>query len=443
MPKPTTKQCLWCDKPALKGLEHCGETKCRLNYNAKMHRRRKGVLPNSERIVVCPAHDYVTERRAQLELAGDLEGLEKLPACKCEFTPSGRQKYCSQTCLYAMEQKTRRDKARSGEDKTPRELLISLISGICVHGADCDVSKYNWNSETFKKFKTDKRHDRTKAIVSKAQEHIAEEGVMSLRHLHYLLVSDGLIENTPEQYARLSDYITEARERGDIDYDSIVDEGRGSKTYSGWDSPSQFIMGMASMYTKKPWETQANHVEIWTEKTSVVSVLETISEEYRVPLRSLKGQGSASYIWESAKSCGHLAKPWFVFYLGDHDPGGYVIEQSAHDRLFELLLDNFSWSIRDVTERLRWKRLGFVKEDFDLFNVTALDAKEKDSNRPKFEAKHGPECAELEGLPPHELRRRVREAVESKMDLTEWKRAMQEEEAERNKLVEVIGAQKV
>jgi hypothetical protein len=115
-----------------------------------------------------------------------------------------------------------------------------------------------------------------------------------------------------------------------------------------------------------------------------------------------------------------------------------VIEQSARERLIEHLLDRFGWTIRDVVERLRWTGVGFLKADFEEFNVTALDAKDGDTNRPKFEAEHGPECAELEGLPPHELRRRVRAAVEEKMDLKAWATAKETEDNERERLIEVV-----
>jgi hypothetical protein len=128
----------------------------------------------------------------------------------------------------------------------------------------------------------------------------------------------------------------------------------------------------------------------------------------------------------------------YIIYLGDHDPCGYVIEKSARERLIEHLLDRFGWTIIDVVERLRWTRVGFLKEDFEEFSVTALDAKEGDSNRVKFEDEHGPECAELEGLPPHELRRRVRKAVEERMDLTAWTTAKEIEDRNRERLVEVV-----
>ncbi len=349
--------------------------------------------------------------------------------------------YCTKKCRDEKANKTRREKAAKGEDKSFRESVIDGLSLCCTSplentsGLVTTLRTIEWSTE---KFRTDKRHDRTKEIIERAKEHIESEGTMSLRHLHYLLVSDGLIENTKEQYGRLSNWITEARERGDIGYHEIEDNGRDSTTYSGWDSPQGFITSMASAYRGCLWETQPNHVEVWTEKNSVVSVVEGISQEFRVPLRPLKGQGSTSFIWEIAKEYEGLTKPLHIIYLGDHDPCGYVIERSARERLIEHLLDRFGWTITDVVERLRWTRVGFLKSDFEEFQVTALDAKDGDTNRPRFEAEHGPECAELEGLPPHELRRRVRAAVEEKMDLTAWTTAKEIEDNERERLVEVV-----
>jgi hypothetical protein len=215
--------------------------------------------------------------------------------------------YCTKKCRGEQANKTRRDKAARGQDKSYREIVIGALSICC--SSDITVPELRTIEWSMEKFKTDKRHERTMAIVNRAKEHIESEGTMSLRHLHYLLVSDGLIQNTKEQYAYLSNWITEARERGDIGYDEIEDNGRDSTTYSGWDSPHVFITSMASAYQGCLWETQPNHVEVWTEKNSVVSVVEEISQEYRVPLRPLKGQGSTSFIWEIAKEYEGLTKP--------------------------------------------------------------------------------------------------------------------------------------
>jgi hypothetical protein len=229
--------------------------------------------------------------------------------------------YCTKRCREDQCNKLRREKAAKGEGKSLREIMLGALSESCsqAHYDGSFITKYEWSTD---KFKTDMRHDRTKKIIERAKEHIDAEGAMSLRHLHYLLVSDGLIENTKAHYGRLSDYRPEARERGDIGYHDIEDNGRDSMTYSGWGSPEQFINNMATVYSRQLWETQPNHIEVWVEKNSVVSVIEGISEGYRVPVRPLKGQGSTSFIWSIAKAYESLTKPLHIVYLGDHDPCG-------------------------------------------------------------------------------------------------------------------------
>jgi hypothetical protein len=263
---------------------------------------------------------------------------------------------------------------------------------------------------------------------------------MTLRHLHYLLVSEHVIENTKTQYAYLSDVITEARENGDIPYRAIRDGVRNSITFDTWESPSEFAESVAAQYRKNVWETQRDAVEIWFEKDSVVSVVEDIAREYCVTMRPLRGQASASFLYEAANHISTVNKNLYIYYFGDHDPSGYCIEDSARTRLVQLLLDEFGWSPADVASKLRWRRLGFLEDDFyKPFTVRALEAKMSDSNFRAFAERYGPDAAELEALPPHELRKRVIDAIESHLDKGEWQRLKLIEQMERDSWLNAVG----
>ena len=170
-----------------------------------------------------------------------------------------------------------------------------------------------------------------------------------------------------------------------------------------------------------------------------MGVIESTCEEYRVPIRPLRGQTSLAFVWDAAKSIwSGEKKPLFIYYLGDHDAAGYAIEQSACERLVTLLLDRCGWTMTDVIDRLHWERIGFLHEDFEAHDIEALDANEKsDSSVHATFIERFPDgkAAELEALPPHELRDRVKQAIDRHRDETTWDEAKTKEENERQQLI--------
>ena len=144
-------------------------------------------------------------------------------------------------------------------------------------------------------------------------------------------------------------------------------------------------------------------------------------------------------MYENAHDVSGITKNLYIYYFGDHDASGYAIERSARRRLVELLLDKFHWTPADVATRLRWRRLGFLQDDFAKYNIRAVDAKPSDSNYTKFVEEFGTDAAELEALPPRELRARVVQAIESHLDMAEWNRMKRIEAAERESWLSAMG----
>lgn len=59
-----------------------------------------------------------------------------------------------------------------------------------------------------------------------------------------------------------------------------------------------------------------------------------------------------------------------------------------------------------------------------------LKIKSTDSRSESFRKKHGEQCIELDALPPTELRKRIRDAVEDLIDFKLWDRAVAVEAVE-------------
>jgi hypothetical protein len=80
------------------------------------------------------------------------------------------------------------------------------------------------------------------------------------------------------------------------------------------------------------------------------------------------------------------------------------------------------------------ERLAILEEDIRRFKLPPLRVKLQDPRAAGFRRTFGNQAVELDALPPDELRRRVREAVESHIDGEAWNRALAVEKAEKKSI---------
>jgi hypothetical protein len=81
-----------------------------------------------------------------------------------------------------------------------------------------------------------------------------------------------------------------------------------------------------------------------------------------------------------------------------------------------------------------WVRLAVCEEDFEEHDLIALPVKQTDTRSRAFVREHGHECAEVDALPPTELRGRVREGIEVHIDQARWAALQQTERLEKETL---------
>ncbi|MFI5260862.1 MAG: hypothetical protein ACHQU0_03645 [Candidatus Paceibacteria bacterium] len=273
----------------------------------------------------------------------------------------------------------------------------------------------------------------TREIIEAAIRHLGEERPATLRHLYYLISQvDGLAPATEAGNGKIRRAINAGRERGVVSWEDIIDGSREALWPSSrWKSPEDFLSDVRSWYRRDRWQSQPERVELWYEKDTLDSLLEEVGEEFGVTLRSLHGYTSHSQLYAAAKELSKLKKPVTIFYLGDHDPDGYGIEDSAREELYEHFTGRFG---RDRAT-LRFERIGFLPGDFREFGIRPLEAKMEGLNGagPRFAArfKNDLRSAEIDALPAKELRHRASEAIRSRIDWKAWKK---EERAERRDL---------
>lgn len=144
-------------------------------------------------------------------------------------------------------------------------------------------------------------------------------------------------------------------------------------------------------------------------------------------LRPFKGFNSATKVHEASEWLAGMTKPITIFYCGDHDASGRCIDVEGSGRV-----------VRYGSGQFTLKRLAVHKSDIREFNLPPQQVKDTDSRARIFREEYGEDTIELDALPPVELRRRIRAAIESKLDLVKWQRAIEVEKVELASILESV-----
>ena len=120
---------------------------------------------------------------------------------------------------------------------------------------------------------------------------------LSLRQLYYQFVAKALIPNTEQSYKRLGVIMNKARLAGQIDWNQLVDRGRGLKGNRTWIDPESIIRAVASSYRLDHWVGQDFRIEVWIEKEALIGVIQRVCKELDVDYFACKGYNSQSEMW--------------------------------------------------------------------------------------------------------------------------------------------------
>jgi hypothetical protein len=257
------------------------------------------------------------------------------------------------------------------------------------------------------------------------------ERPMTLRALYYRLASAGHIPATDPGYNQVKRLTKTLREAGVIPITGwIVDRVRSTLKPSSWSGLADFGDTVRHAYRKDLWAQMPDHVELFVEKDAIAGTIQPITAEYDVALNVIRGDVSISFAGEIANLWKRIEKPIVVYYLGDFDPSGMGIEQELRDKL-----ERYSGRIP------LWQRLGVTAADFEDFDLFPLPVKTS-ARSASFVERYGTRCAEVDALPPNELRARVLAAIEAHIDQDRWEKLKRVEELEQGVLLDLVGGWK-
>ena len=249
------------------------------------------------------------------------------------------------------------------------------------------------------------------------------------RGVGYKLFTRGLISSMDEM-KRVYRLLKEARERGTIPWEWIVDETRELEICSSWSDPAAFVRTVSRAYRLDFWQQQPQRVEVWTEKGTVRGVLQPVLDKYGVGFRVFHGFSGATSVHDIAQDGdGRLL---IALYVGDYDPSGmWMSERDLPERLEKYGGDHVL--LRRVTIR-----------QGDLGRVSTFPAadKKKDPRHRWFVENFGGQCAELDALDPNDLRDYVEEEIKGEIEPKAWARCEKVYKAEKASLRTVLDSWK-
>jgi len=256
---------------------------------------------------------------------------------------------------------------------------------------------------------------------------------ISLRRLHYLLLNapplrhdkkpGSKYQNDKNCYKALSKLVTRARFVGDIPAEALDDQTRPIRVLATYQNPADYIeaetQDFLRHYARDLQRGQRNHIEIYLEKNGIRKIIEQVADEYCIPVTT--GIGYCSYpprnkMFKRFKASGK--EQLILLALSDFDPDGEEIAAS------------FSRSMRDDfgLTNIKCHKVDLSGQDVIDYNLPSdLEAKENSPNYKKFVERHGTHVAELDAAPVELLQEKLREAIESCMDMEVFEAELEEE----------------
>lgn len=274
-----------------------------------------------------------------------------------------------------------------------------------------------------------KRERRTKDRVSQLDRQILEvltsDHPQSVRHVYYRMTDPRLlepVEKTDKGYRAVQHRCVELRRRGSLPYSWLSDTGRRGYFVNTFSGASDFVRRMASLYRADLWE-QANYkCEVWCESRSIAGVIQADCEELAVSLYPAGGFSSITFAFDAAQAMNNRSdgRETVIYYIGDYDPAGVLIDVSLEQELRLHLAP-------DV--KMRFERLGITREQVEQYTLPAKPRKESDRR-----SLHVEYAVEAEAMPAGVLRRLLREHIEKLLPPRSLEIAKAAEASERNQL---------
>jgi hypothetical protein len=253
-----------------------------------------------------------------------------------------------------------------------------------------------------------KRDRRTNARVEQLDKQIIEvlqeDHPQSVRHVFYRMTNPRLpepVEKSDRGYRAVQDRIVKLRRARRLPFNWITDATRRGYHTPTYRDKADFLRSVISEYRADLWQQSDFYCEVWTESRSLAGVVADDCRELAVSLYPAGGFSSITLAYQSAETINHYAdgRTVVIFYIGDYDPAGVLIDVALERELREHL---------DPDIELHFIRIGITADQIVQYDLPSKPRKETDRR-----SLHIVETVEAEAMPANIMRGLLRAGIES------------------------------
>ena len=252
-----------------------------------------------------------------------------------------------------------------------------------------------------------KRARRTRAQIEQLDTQIVdvlrEDNPQSVRHVFYRMTDPRLpepVEKSDRGYRHAQDRCLKLRRAGRVPYSWISDTSRAGHHVVTYGGVGDFLRRVSGAYRAELWERPEVEMfcEVWCESRSLAGVLIDTCRELSVSLYPAGGFTSASFAYSAAMGLNRQGATK-VFYIGDYDPAGVLIDVSIERELRRHL---------DHKTYLEFERIAITPEQIAMYDLPTKPRKQGERR-----ATHVTETVEGEAMPAGIMRALLREHIEA------------------------------
>lgn len=255
-------------------------------------------------------------------------------------------------------------------------------------------------------------------IIEVVAEYAAENYTLTLRQLHYQLVSNNWIINHDSAYKKLGNILDDCRYSGLIDWDAIEDRGRVPYIPYAVNNVDHALQDTVDQYRLDRQRGQKNHVELWTEKDALSGILRRTTEKYHIQLVVNKGYTSSSAVYTAYQriidNCVDSGRTT-ILYFGDHDPSGLDMVRDIRDRL-TLMVEKGRYGF-DADSVFEVIPIGLTMQQIKKYKLPPNPTKLTDSRSDNYISLYGKTCWEVDALKPQVLTAIVETNIKTQINI--------------------------
>jgi len=218
-----------------------------------------------------------------------------------------------------------------------------------------------------------------------------------------------------------------ARRSGRVSFDAIRDDGLTTLSPSSFHGMPGFwdaVCETAVRYRLPRLDGQARALEVWVEAAGVAPQVARAVDAYGVTVYSSGGFDSLTVKHDAACRIAARARKTIVLHVGDHDPSGLAVFQSAQEDVSAFVAGMGGVSPEFI-------RAAVTPAQIASYRLPGSPAKRTDK---RGVWQDGDETVQAEALPPDVLANEIRQAVNARLDLAQLARVLDEEERQRQEL---------